>query len=246
VLLVGVTGLIVKLMLTGQMVKYMSPALDPLTLAAASVVLVMALAELSQVWRRPAAEHHHEATAEPDEHGHTHGGRAEQALTVLLLGGSLALGLLLTPRALTTAALGGEDLAAYLLAFGPPPASRPVSMAASQPIEDVPELLSFVQRVGEGSLGQRVRVTGLVAPGGGLLPGEFAIMRYAIVHCVADARPLGLLISYNGATPPSSQWIEIEGVIALRERQGNRWLTIEATATRPVAEPANPYVPPLF
>lgn len=254
-LLAGIAGLVVKLLLTGQMVKYMSPSLDGLTIVAAGVTLVMAVIELSLAWSRPPtipapAEPAHEADHGHDhDHDHRHGGAGEQALTLLLLGGTLAVGLLFTPRALTPAALGGEDLASYLLAFGSPasPHAAAGALSPEQPIEEMPGLIAHIRLAGEASIGQTVRVTGLVAPTHGLQPGEFTIMRYSVVHCVADARPFGLLIAEPPtAVRPMAQWVRVEGRLGVRDRQGSRLLTIEATSVTAIDEPNNPYIPPLF
>jgi uncharacterized repeat protein (TIGR03943 family) len=73
--------------------------------------------------------------------------------------------------------------------------------------------------------------------------GEFALLRYAIAHCVADARPVALLVV--ASTPPDvrpDQWVEIEGELASRERDGDRLVTIVARRLTPVQEPRNPYL----
>ncbi len=65
-----------------------------------------------------------------------------------------------------------------------------------------------------------------------------------IVHCVADARPIGILVTGVAAPPDVDRWVEVEGTISVRDRGGTRFLAIEATAVRPVKEPADPYLHP--
>ena len=161
----------------------------------------------------------------------------------------LALGFLIAPRALGTSALGGENVADLLLSFGtgPAPALRSTSSPSppppAAPIEDVPDLLAYLRQTGELGLGQRVRVAGLVARSPSLAPDELALLRYSIAHCVADARPLGLLV----VTPDdrgwaADQWVRIEGTLARRERDGDRLVSIAAEMIVPIDEPDNPYL----
>jgi putative membrane protein len=174
-------------------------------------------------------------------------GSTEQALTGLLLAVPLVLGLLVTPRALGSSALGGENVANLLLTFPPGPSPlasvAPTPPAPATPIQDIPDLLAYLGQVGELGVGQPVRVAGLVAQSAALEPDEFALLRYAIAHCVADARPLGLLVVAPGqAIGPTDQWVRIEGTLESRDREGDRLVTIVARTIMPIEEPSNPYL----
>jgi len=236
-LLAGFGFLILKLLATGQMPKYMSSSLDPLMAATGLVMLLLGLAEgcAGRSARSVAAS----STDDPDAFD------AEQALTYGLLGSMLLLGVLVAPRVLGTSALAGEDLANYLLAFDPRVTPVPADAARpDMPLDDVGNLMAYLGRVGEAGVGQRVRVTGLVSKSAGLRPGEFPLLRFLIVHCVADARPVGFLVVNVPDKPDLDQWVEVEGVVTVTERQGDRLLAIEATSVVPVTEPADPYVHP--
>ena len=63
-----------------------------------------------------------------------------------------------------------------------------------------------------------------------------------IAHCVADARPLALLVVSWGDPVAVDQWVEVEGVLGVREREGNGLVSIVAERVRPIAEPQNPYL----
>jgi len=180
-------------------------------------------------------------------HGHAAEGTLEAALelgltwVVVLL--PLALGLVVAPSALGTSALGGERVTRLLLTFAPgsPSAARPPQPAEA--LDDVGPLLAYLRRAGSGSVGQPVRVTGMVMTSDALGAGEFALLRYAIAHCVADARPVALLVV--APTLPAvrpDQWVEIDGEVASREREGDRLVTIVARRITPVEEPRNPYL----
>jgi uncharacterized repeat protein (TIGR03943 family) len=237
-LLFGSALLIAKLFLAGEMARYMSPGLDPLTALAGLVLAVMGLVEL----RWPA-----------DDHAHDHDGveaaeGIERALTYGLVLVPTVLGLVVPPRALSSSALGGESVASLLLSFGAGPApARVVSPPdRTAPLADLPELLAYLRQRGEAGVGQPVRAVGLVARSEALGPNEFALLRYTIAHCVADARPFSLLIVVReDAGWPSDQWVEVEGVLTSRERDGDRLVAIDASRVAPVEEPRNPYLPPL-
>lgn len=232
VLLLGFAGLIAKLFMAGEMVKYMAPALDPLTALTGVVMAVMGVMELAGGW-------HH-------AHGHGHQADAiEQALTCVLVLLPIGLGILVTPRALGAGALGGESVERLLLAYAPGPAPSPGATppAPSRPITDTAGLLAYLEQSGVSGVGQRVRVAGLALRGEGLGEREFALLRYSIVHCVADARPLALLVVASGDPPVAAdQWVEVEGVLGVSEREGSRLVTIVADHARPIPEPANPYL----
>lgn len=232
-LLFGFALLIVKLFIAGEMVKYMSPALDPLTALTGVLLALMGAMELRGDLRDAGGAEDH---ANP----------TDQALTVLLLLVPLILGLVVPPRALGSSALGGEDVSRLLLTFG---SSGRTSAAGSAPpapptpIDDVPELLTYLQQVGELGVGQRVRVIGLVARSPTLPSNELVLLRYAITHCVADARALGLLvIPPNDAGWLTDQWVQIDGALNTREREGDRLVSIVADTIEPIDEPPNPYL----
>jgi uncharacterized repeat protein (TIGR03943 family) len=84
---------------------------------------------------------------------------------------------------------------------------------------------------------------GTVLRGDGFGREEFALLRYSIVHCVAHARPIVLLVVGSTATALSAdQWVQVEGRLASEDYPGGRLVAIAADQVTPVAEPANPYL----
>jgi uncharacterized repeat protein (TIGR03943 family) len=235
-LLLGFAGLIAKLFIAGEMVKYLAPALDPLTALTGVVTAAMGVMEL-------VGESHH---------AHGDGDKAdaiEQTLTYVLVVLPLGLGILVTPRALGVGALGGESMEGLLLAYAPGSAPSPGATppAPSKPIADTADVLAYLQQTGMSGVGQRVRVTGLALHGEGFGEREFVLLRYSIAHCVDDARPLALLVVASGdPTVAADQWVEVEGVLGVSEREGSRLVTIVAERARPIPEPPNPYLSSSF
>ena len=231
-LLLAFAALIGKLLLTGEMVKYMSPALDPLTALAGLVLGGMGLVELAG-WGGPSDEHAH-SPAQLDE-----------ALASLLLLLPVVLALAFVPRSLSTGALGGERLDGLLLtyALGPPTSPGGPPPAPRRPIDDVGGLLAYVSQSGEAGQGQRVRVRGVVARSETFRDDELAVVRFLISHCVADARPVVLLV-VAGSRPAVAvdQWVEIDGTLGRRDRDGDRLVSIVAETIVPIPEPSDPYL----
>src|SRR5262249_57441825 len=86
-----------------------------------------------------------------------------------------------------------------LLTFAPGSSGVQRPPKPDAPLDDTGAVLAYLRSVGDGGVGQPVRVTGMVMTSGALEPGEFAILRYAIVPCLAHPRPLPLLLV---AAPP--------------------------------------------
>jgi putative membrane protein len=230
----GFAVLIAKLFIANEMVKYMSAALDPLTALTALVLAIMGALEL-QLARggRATSDGRHE------------GDITELILTGLVLAVPLAIGLFMTPRALGASALGGESISGLLLTFSSAPAAPGTASPPPppRPIEDVSDLLAYLRRHGVAGVGQHVQATGFVAPSDDLGSDELGLLRYSIAHCVADARPLGLLVvAGEGATWATDQWVQVAGTLQSRERDGDHLVTIVADSIIAIPEPANPYL----
>jgi uncharacterized repeat protein (TIGR03943 family) len=231
VLLLGLAGLIAKLLWTGQMGLYLSPAFDPLSILAALVLAGMGAVELSSfaAARGAAAVHGHESLA-------------DQALTYLLVLLPIGLGLGLAPRALGSAALGGQDVTRLVVAFSATPASGPVGPPL-HPIADVADLFSYLREAGENGVGQPVHLVGIVARGDNLPSDQFVLLRYSIVHCVADAQPIGLLVQVPpGQAARNDDWVELDGTLSSSPRAGASLISIAATRITPTNEPPYPYL----
>jgi putative membrane protein len=239
--------LIGKLLATGQMVKYMTPALDPLSAATAALLATMAGIEIRGAVRGSGRGDRH---ARDEDHYAAHGlGRIELALTSLLVLTPVVLGLIVTPRALGSGALGGEQVNRLLLTFAMDDrrSGGALASAVEPPLDDLGALLAHLRRLGEAGVGRHVRVTGMAARSEALAPNELALLRYAIAHCVADARPIALLVVGAGALDVAEdQWVEVAGVLAVRQREGDRLVAVVAEHITPIDEPANPYLAASF
>jgi uncharacterized repeat protein (TIGR03943 family) len=253
-LLLALAGLIGKLLLTGQMGLYLSPAFDPLSELTGAVLAAMGAHQLWSAMRtRRVADAMRARVGAPDarfdprshpgaDAGH-HGSRLDEALSYALVLLPVGLGLLTAPRALDPNALGGQDATRVVVAYSPTPPSSSVGPPL-QPIRDVADLFSYLRTAGEGGVGQPVHLVGMVARGDTLSADQFVLLRYSIVHCVADAQPLGLLIDLpdttNGAS--TAAWVEVDGTLASTQRGGAHLISVLATRVAPTSEPPDPYL----
>jgi putative membrane protein len=244
-LLLASAALIAKLFVAGEMAKYITPALDPLTALTGVVLAAMGVME---GWRalRTRADRDAAATHDFQDADNSHDGlepTVERGLTYAVVLLPIVLGLALTPRAMGTSALAGERVTRLLLTFAPGSSGVPRAPKPDEALDDTGPVLAYLRRVGDGSMGQSVRVTGMAMRSDALEAGEFAVLRYAIVHCVADARPVALLVVAPASVNiQSDQWVQIDGELSSRAREGAQLVTIVARRITPVPEPNNPYL----
>lgn len=114
-LLLGLAFLIGKLFVAGEMVKYMSPTLDPLTALTGIVLAALGVLELVGAGRDGGRALHEpsrfsamSALARRHDEG-PHPAGLEDGLTDVLVLVFILLGLAVAPRALGSGALGGES-----------------------------------------------------------------------------------------------------------------------------------------
>jgi uncharacterized repeat protein (TIGR03943 family) len=243
----------------------MSPAFDPLTAATGAILAGMGAHE---VWfamlgrsragahekhGRPGAESSRSGTGaherwwamdgRPGAESSRHGSRLDEALSYALVLLPVGLGLLTAPRALDPNALGGQDATRVVVAYSSTPPSGSVGPPV-QPIRDVADLFSYLRTAGEEGVGQPVHLVGMVARGDTLSADQFVLLRYSIVHCVADAQPLGLLVEMPDESQgvSTAAWVEVDGTLASTQRGGAHLISVLARRVAPTSEPPDPYL----
>ncbi len=231
-LLMGLGLVIAKLLVTGQMHYYLSAGLDWLSVVTGVLLAAMGAVELRRSLQAPGRE----------------SVGLDGMVTLGILAVPLLLGLTYTPRGLNSAALGGTPATQLVLAFdaGPPASADVAPPAPRRPIDDVADLLGYLRQAGQAGVGQYIRVRGLVAHDDDLAADQFVLLRYSIVHCVADAQPLGFLVLNARPTADgrwaSDQWVEIDGTLATQPRGSDHLVAIQADQIRASEEPLEPYV----
>jgi uncharacterized repeat protein (TIGR03943 family) len=231
VVLLAMAGLIVRLLATGQMALYLNSSVDPLSGLTAFVLAGLGLLELVGAGRELQRLSLLRAPAITDE-----------VLTTLIILLPVALGLFASPHALDSTAVNDHDLARAVVTFSTVAPTGSVQPPA-QPIQDLPDLFSYLREAGEGGVGQPVHVLGMVARSEALPVDQFVLLRYRIVHCVADAQPIGLLVEFPDASRwPTDSWVEIDGHLASHDAAGAHLVSVTASHVDEIDEPPNPYL----
>jgi len=91
--------------------------------------------------------------------------------------------------------------------------------------------------------GKPVILTGIVLHNPSAMPnGYFMVMRYQITCCIADARPIGLIVrdTSNGALK-DNQWVKVTGTMGATSYQGQRVAVVEPKQLLPT-KAGNPYM----
>jgi uncharacterized repeat protein (TIGR03943 family) len=220
-LLLGLAGLIFKLLMSGQMALYMSPALDPLSGLTAVVLAGLGAVELWSARRLSLVPR-----------------AADELLTYVPVAVLLGLTAFVTPRALDPSALGGMQASRAILAYSAAPGSGS-AQPPTAPIADLPDLLKYLRTAGDSGVGQPVRVVGMAVADPNLAPNQFVLLRYTIVHCVADAQPVGVLVEAAETPPSGGGWVIVDGVLGASPAH---LVSVQAARISPTDEPAEPYL----
>jgi len=243
VLLVG--ALLIRLVLTGDYLRYVRGGMGPWLVAAGALLVVLGVTGLVAAVRRradvpvavagagPGDPDGHDGDGDGDGDGHGHG---SQWVGWLLLAPVLAL-LLVTPPALGS--FGVDRTAPGVRISSGGALFRPLAAGA----EPVPlTLLEFGERAGDrsgASFGPaRVRLTGFVA-----VPADgegVRLARYQIACCAADAvATVVRVVGLPGATPARDTWLTVVGTYRGTGPDGVPELTV-VDAER-IPPPVDPY-----
>lgn len=92
--------------------------------------------------------------------------------------------------------------------------------------------------------GQKVHVTGFVVHNPALPANHALISRFYIACCAADARPVGLVFSYDPAhfSVPDNTWITLDGTMHEGQIEGDRRSVVQLDSFMQVPVPNDPYV----
>jgi uncharacterized repeat protein (TIGR03943 family) len=103
------------------------------------------------------------------------------------------------------------------------------------------ENVNIIELAQAGNIkGGKVSVEGqLLGTAPGLEADECLIAHYQMVCCVADIRPVVVILRYPGGyTPTKGQWVRVNGTAA----RSTRGVVLTADAIQPIAAPNPPYL----
>lgn len=96
-------------------------------------------------------------------------------------------------------------------------------------------------------VGKEITMLGFVFKDQKLPPNQFGLVRYVISCCSADAVPDGFICEYaNASNFSKGSWLNIRGTIQLGKYEGNTVPVIKISSFSKAPEPQNPYIYPVF
>ena len=89
--------------------------------------------------------------------------------------------------------------------------------------------------------GETVKISGFVMP----IPGQPPVIaRLTVRCCLADATPIGLPVVWpSGSNPQADQWLQVNGVMGIRRREGGLQSVVIADSVQAIAKPERPLEP---
>ena len=238
-LLGGYGVFILSLFARNVMTWYINPAYVPST-TLAGVVLV-GIGAVGLAWRRETACEDCAADCTCQT-----GNLSPRIWTYALLSLPLLLAVLFPPRGLAAFSANerGPQIAGIAAVHGLTTLHR-VSLAV--------DTRSFSMQDWVGALsadpnprdyaGKPVKVTGMVLHASASVPsGYVMVMRYLVTCCIADARPVGVIVqdTSHGAFK-DSQWVTVTGTMGSASQDGQRVAVVNPTRIVPIKS-GNPYI----
>jgi uncharacterized repeat protein (TIGR03943 family) len=231
-ILAGYGIFIVSLFLRQVMTWYINPVyVGPTTFAGAVLIGLGALA-----FRHKAQLHDHDESCVDEDCGCVD--PAPKLRTYVILAIPLFLAVVFPPRSLAafSALQRGPQIAGLNLLHGPASVKR-VSLSV--------DTRSFGMADWVGALsadpnpkdyaGKPVQLTGMVLHSPGSVPdGYIMVMRFFVTCCIADARPVGLMVrdTSHGALK-DSQWVSVTGTMSSLTTGGQQIAVVKPTRIVP-------------
>lgn len=224
-------GAVVRVVMSGQYVDFVRPAMGLPLLATAALLLAVGGIGWFLATGRPARD-------DTEAHTHGHGGGLARLPVVTWLLAVPALVLLASPPP----PLGADavlrqstaQLAVDHQLFAPLPAEDPVELDAREAVERA----AYEPR--SGIYGRLVTIEGFAVPTGS---GEWSLARIAVSCCAADGVAWSLPVD-GAASPEEDAWVRVTGRL-VPGRQLDSGLVVpslDADQVVPVQRPERPYL----
>lgn len=91
--------------------------------------------------------------------------------------------------------------------------------------------------------GKPVKISGQVLKSSGVAPsGYFMVIRYFVTCCIADARPVGLVVKdTSGGSIQDGQWVIVTGKMGVATNSGDKIAVVDPAQITPT-KAGNPYI----
>ena len=215
--------------------------------------LILLLLGVAQAWfilnpSDDAHAHDHDT----HDHGHSHEPLSWRSPAMLALMVPVLLGLLVPPKALSSAAIDTRG-------FGNSGTGvRTVETIASQSAQAQGisfdrsnwTLLDWVNALiyqpdNPALQGEDIEVIGFVWRSEELKENEFYVARFIVSCCTADSLAIYMpVLSPNASELPMDSWVRVKGTVGLADVMGEETAVIQAGEIIPIEQPAQPYLNP--
>ncbi|WP_225445518.1 TIGR03943 family putative permease subunit [Paenibacillus arenosi] len=107
------------------------------------------------------------------------------------------------------------------------------------------EIILTLDLYKEQFAGKRIRIPGFVYQDKEMEKGRFAIARFSMQCCTADASPFGILsVNKTKQNVKADEWVEGEGVLTIAKHENNQVMLLEVDTLRSIPAKEDPYVYP--
>jgi putative membrane protein len=219
----------------GTLLFYISRRFAWLTWVATLLLVLMAFAYQSSRLE--------DADGQQSENHHVHDRHADSWIPIALVAIPLLLGLLVPPRPLGAYAAGTREINTDGVGL----ADDGSVFRRDEAQRNILDWLRAFGAAGDPSRfsGQESRVIGFVYRDDSLGSNRFMVSRFVVSCCVADAAPLGLVVSWaDSADLPSDAWVEVVGRFEVGDYGGQSTPILQAESVALITPPTQPYLYP--
>ena len=227
-----------------KLILYIRPIYHPFALAAGVLLAGLAVFEfIGLVVGHRAAGCCTEGQA--TEHGHTAG---RVAAVVLLV--PLVINVLVPSTGLSSYAVGKRatdmdyaQLADQMAADWEAGLARAEELAQEYPELTIAQILTWAFENPQGVEGRKVSAIGFVHHPPNMLANGFALVRFKMWCCAADAYPVSLPIRWEQATEvEKDRWVRVRGMVAFAQQGDQRMPGLKADSVENIKRPRNQYM----
>lgn len=231
-------------LLNGTLSFYIHPRFNILTVLTAVTLIIVGLIYGRQhlptifTGEEPDHEHHHQDHAHDPDHNLTW-------LGLIILAIPVVLGLVVRPQPLGANALQTRDIniGSLTSAYAPDRSDlSKINTSSERNILDWLYLFQQSENLSEFN-GEAVNAIGFVYQDERFGEDEFMVSRFTVACCVADANPVGLIVSWpETADLQPDQWVEVSGTLQTGTFDGFEIVFLMAETVTPTDTPAQPYL----
>ncbi|WP_010268906.1 TIGR03943 family putative permease subunit [Paenibacillus senegalensis] len=109
------------------------------------------------------------------------------------------------------------------------------------------EILSSIDLFVEPFVGKTIEFSGFVYREDDMRSNQFALARFQIQCCSADALPFGIMVEYDRAQNyPTDSWVRVRGTIGQTLYNDMQIMKVDAVKIESIEAPGSPYVYPNY